>query len=60
MTNRTIIDLQDFTELDVVAGDTFAVEVVEVSDPPPLDIAGNVVILKSEVEIEKIETEIKI
>jgi len=60
LTNRTIIDLQDFIEIDVVAGDTFAVEVVEVSDPPPLDIAGNVVILKTEVDIEAVDIEIKI
>jgi hypothetical protein len=50
LTHMEHYDMSDFTMLDVIPGDTFAVEVTWVSSPPPTDIAGNVVILKTEEE----------
>lgn len=45
-TNITIFDLSDFTTLTVATGDTFASEIVAVTDPPPTDVAGNVVVFQ--------------
>jgi hypothetical protein len=36
----------DFTTINVSAGDTFAEEIVALTDPAPTDIAGNIVIAK--------------
>lgn len=44
-THIELFDLRDFKNLDVVTGDTFAVEVKAVFPPFPTDIAGSVVIL---------------
>ena len=49
-THLEIFSLSDFIFVDVLPGDTFAVEVVAVTSPAPTDIAGNVLILKSEPE----------
>jgi hypothetical protein len=49
-THQEFFDLSDFLEVDVIVGDTFAVEIVTVTDPPPTDIAGNVVVIKTEEE----------
>ncbi len=47
-THLDIFDMSDFRIVDVLPGDTFAVEIVSVTSPAPKDIAGNVIILKAE------------
>lgn len=44
-THKTILDLSDFTTIDVTKGDTFAVEITALSGTP-LDLGGEVVIVE--------------
>ena len=45
-THVEIFNLSDFLALDVLAGDTLAVEIVDVDFPVPNDISGSLLILK--------------
>jgi hypothetical protein len=45
-TNKQFPILNDFTTISVAAGDTFAEEIIAITDPTPTDIAGNIVISK--------------
>lgn len=45
-THVEIFNLSDFLALDVLIGDTFAVEIVDLDSPAPTDISGSLIILK--------------
>jgi hypothetical protein len=49
-THQEFFSVSDFLFVDVLPGDTFAVEVVSLKPPIPTDIAGNVVIIKIDEE----------
>jgi len=45
-THKQFFDLSDFITIYNSAGDTFAAEIVDITEPTPTDIAGNVVIMQ--------------
>jgi hypothetical protein len=45
-THQEFFDLSDFTTITVNTGDTFAAEIMQIIEPTPLDISGNVVVFQ--------------
>lgn len=46
--HKTFANLSDFLDINVIKGDVFTTEIVELFDPAPTDVAGNLLVIQTD------------